>query len=184
MTFSYPAVKWLLLFNSQRQNGYEKIIAMVIFRGFRGFSPLTRCIRGRDVSNAYLAKDTWRNVSDLEIFFSPESLIFPIHSCIIKTRSHRWLIGRKDAEALWKEGSFEQGIWTLLHIPGRDDGKIRSIGFARYRNRDSVRTGNLVWWCRGKKTSVWGLCEKIYEAVWESSISITGILREWDVYIR
>lgn len=27
---------------------------MVIFRGFRGFSPLTRCIRGRDVSNAYL----------------------------------------------------------------------------------------------------------------------------------
>ena len=44
-----------LLFNSQRQNGYEKIIAMVIFRGFRGFSPLTRCIRSRDVSNAYLA---------------------------------------------------------------------------------------------------------------------------------
>jgi len=57
MTFSYPAVKWLLLFNSQRQNGYEKIIAMVIFRGFRVFSPLTRCIRGRDVSNAYLAMD-------------------------------------------------------------------------------------------------------------------------------
>lgn len=26
MTFSYPTVKWLLLFNSQRQNGYEKII--------------------------------------------------------------------------------------------------------------------------------------------------------------
>ena len=61
MTFSYPTVKWLLFFNSQRQNDYEKIIAMVIFRGFRGFSPLTRCIRGRDVSNAYLAMVTWEN---------------------------------------------------------------------------------------------------------------------------
>ena len=41
-------------------------------------------------------------------------------------------------------------------------------------------------WCYDaeKKTAVCGLCEELSEEFSESSIRITGILREWDVYIR
>ena len=66
-----------------------------------------------------------------------------------------------------------------LTTPSRDDGEVRSTGFARYRRWDSVWTGNLVWWCRRKTTSIWDLCEAIYGTVWEGGIRNTGILRNF-----
>ena len=43
--------------------------------------------------------------------------------------------------------------------------EVRSTGFTRYRRGDSVCTGNLVWWCRRKTTSVWDLCKAIYGTI-------------------
>ena len=79
---------------------------------------------------------------------------------------------------LWKEEYFEQGIWTLLYISGWDDGEIWAIGYARYTWRASLWFGNLVLWCRRKKTAVFGLYEELSKEFSESIVRITGILRD------
>ena len=159
---------------------------MVIFRGFRGFSPLTRCIRGRDVSNAschghgkiIVAND---ELDDKKINFY-KSLNYCFFWVVVVSLVYEVIIilyVRNDAEAhLWKEEQFEQGIWTLLHISGWDDGEIWAISFARYTWRASLWSGNLGLWCRRKRTAVFGLYEELSKEFSESSIRIIGILRD------
>ena len=65
---------------------------------------------GMDIQNAYLAKDTWRNVSDLEIFSHQNHCFFQSIDVSLRQEVTDDLSDEKMQMRLWKEGSFEQGI--------------------------------------------------------------------------
>ena len=78
--------------------------------GVLGDSPNKMHENGLWPKNAYLVKDTRRNVSDLEIFSHRNHFFF--QSIVVSLRQEVIddLSDEKMQKRVWKEGRFEQGI--------------------------------------------------------------------------